>query len=89
MITVYGPFKPSSQKYERVSVNYRQIHTPTLLLQGTAGPIAPWQSVQFFYHELKQTNKNTHLILVPGAGHGVHDKQGQSDINQWYKETGM
>ncbi|GMA63784.1 hypothetical protein GCM10025859_42240 [Alicyclobacillus fastidiosus] len=88
-ITLYGPFKPSSQKYESVSVNYKKIHAPTLLLQGTADPTVPWQSVQFFYDELRQTNKNAHLILVPGAGHGVHDKEGQTDINQWYKETGM
>ncbi|WP_206919745.1 alpha/beta hydrolase family protein [Alicyclobacillus suci] len=89
MTTVYGPFKPSTPKYQAVSIDYTKIHAPTLLLQGTADPTVPWQSVQFFYNELKQANKNAHLILVPGAGHGVHENAGQNDINQWYKEIGM
>jgi dipeptidyl aminopeptidase/acylaminoacyl peptidase len=91
MTRAYGPFNPSSPTYQKNSIDYKNIQTPTLLLQGTGDSQVAWQTVQTFYNNLKGTNPDTKLILFPGGAHGLHDRY-QSDviqaISQWYMKYG-
>lgn len=91
MTYYYGSFNPNSSKYKNESINYKNIHAPTLLLQGKGDTSVPWQTVQSLYNDMKTTNHHVKLDLIPWGTHGLHGQFQQETNNyimQWNKKYG-
>ncbi|GMA66062.1 alpha/beta hydrolase family protein [Alicyclobacillus fastidiosus] len=90
MVTNYGPYSPGNPKLTSVSLDYKKIHAPVLLIQGTSDASLPWQTVQLLYSDMKPVDPNVELDLVPGGNHGLINKPKQlnKDISAWYTKYG-
>lgn len=76
----YGPFNPNRSAYKKRSIDYKKIKAPTLLIQGTADPYVPWQTVQEFYNKMKSNHQNVTFKLIKGGNHNLMNNESELNI---------
>ncbi len=74
-----GPWPEAEQLYRERSPIHQidRIQAPVLFLQGSEDRVVPPNQSERIYHELKQRNPDSELILFEGEGHGFRKPENQ------------